>query len=120
MSPYFLLGGVGVWVASLAGTAVIAYDAGQDSEVATQAREEQARQETRAIMVAEAASAISSIKVNHTTIRQKATTEIRRDPIYVECNHPDAVRRLLDNALANGLPTVPAAGSELSASNTAR
>lgn len=51
-----------------------------------------------------AADAISKIEVKHVTIRQLAQTEIRREPIYMDCQHPDAVRRLLDSALTNSEP----------------
>lgn len=107
MNPYAIIGVVVLW----GGSIWYAIGVGRDMEIATQAREDRAVVVASEAAASAAAKAIAAIKVNHTTIRQQATTEIRRDPIYVDCNHPDAVRRLLDEALENR--TVPVGGGKL-------
>lgn len=121
LNPYILLALVVAWGASVAGAFFYGQGVGKDSEIATQAREDKVRSIATEAAASAAAHAISQIQVKHTTIRQQATTEIRRDPIYVDCNHPDAVRRLLDAALTNGgAASAPSGGGKLSGADAAR
>lgn len=121
MNPTLLLAVILGWGATVGGAFLYGVGVGQDQEIATQAREDKIAQISRAAAAMEAASAIAGIKVNHTTIRQNAAKEIIRDPIYLDCNHPDAVRRLLDSALANGAAaSAPAGGGKLPPSDAAR
>lgn len=113
MNPTIVLAGALTWLATVAGSYIYGVGIGQDIEIATQAREDKIVHAVSAAMADRAASAIAGIKVNHTTIRAAATKEIYRDPIYLDCNHPDAVRRLLDSALTNAAGPVRAGGGKL-------
>lgn len=97
MSPYVLLGGVGVWVASVAGTAWVAYGAGRNAEIAKHATQEEIVRAVRVAMVDEAASAIAGISVKNTTIRQTLETKTREVPYPVDCRLQPDVLRLLNS-----------------------
>lgn len=120
MNPTIILVAALTWLATIAGSYFYGVGVGQDTEIATQAREDKIVHAVSVAMADKAASAIAGIKVNHTTIRQSAAKEIIRDPIYLDCNHPDAVRRLLDSALTNGAGVVPAGSGKLPAADAAR
>lgn len=113
MSLYVWLVGALVWVGTLAGAFLYGIDTGDDRATAAVAREERVARVATAAAVSAAASAIAGIEVKQVTIRQKAQTEIRREPIYMDCQHPDAVRRLLDAALTNSEPASAAGSGKL-------
>lgn len=112
MNPYAALALVVAWGASLAGTAWWTYGAGQDSEIATQAREAKAAENAARIAADVSAAAIAKIKPQITTIKQETEREIRTNTIYADCRHsPEQLQRL--NAALTGRGSEPAGGGQL-------
>jgi hypothetical protein len=106
LNPYTLLGAVLLWVASVAAAGWWAYGAGQDSEVATQAREDKAVAIATQAATHAAAAAISKIEVRNVTVRQPLETIVRTEQVFTDCRSgPDAVR------LLNSTPGIAAAAS---------
>lgn len=105
MTPWTILTAVLLWAASLAATGAWFFEAGQDSELATQAKVDKARQETRALAADAAASAIASIEVRNVTITQKLQREIQTREVFRDCRSgPNAVE------LLNGSPGIAQPG----------
>lgn len=101
MNPYLLLAIGAAWVASVAGAGWFAYGAGQDSEIATQAREHKVAQIATDAAAKAAADAISKIKIQHRTVQQEVQREISERVVYRECVHsPEQLQRL--NAALTG------------------
>lgn len=102
---------------AICGSTAVAYVKGRSDgravEVASQAKEEHIRMETRELAQQAAAEAIAKIEVNHTTIRQRAETITREVPVYRDCINDPAVERLLDDARANRAPTDSVGDSKL-------
>ena len=110
-----------LWVASLGATAAWFYEAGADSELATQAKVDRARQETRALAAEAAASAIAGIEVKTVTIRQQLQREVQTREIYRDCVAGPDARRLLNSSPGIAQPGPGAAGGgELPAAGPAR
>lgn len=65
-----------------------------------------------------AADAISQIKINNVTIRQRAETVVREVPVYRECRHAPGMLDRINAALTGA--SEPAGASELPASAAAR
>lgn len=121
MNPWAIVGTLLVWAASLAGTAAWFYGAGQDAEVASQSKVEQARQETRAIAADAAASAIAAIEVRHVTVRQKLEREVQTREVFRECRSgPAAVGLLNDSPAVARAASGPGGGGELPAAGASR
>lgn len=119
MNPYALLGGVLLWVGSIAGAGWWAYGAGQDSELATQAREDKVRTIAADAAATAAATAISKIEVQRVEITQPMLREVREKRVYVDCRHSaDGLRGL--NAALTGRAEPPGAGQLPAASAPAR
>ena len=76
MNPYLLLGAGLLWVASIAAAGWWAYGAGQDSELATQAREDRTAAIATESAASAAAAAINRIEVKHVTVRQQLEREV--------------------------------------------
>lgn len=83
------------------------YQFGKDSVIAAQASEAKLIEQAGKAAQTAAAEEIAKIRVTQTTIRQQAEKEIIREPLYMDCRHPEPVRRLLDAAL-----TQSSAGAE--------
>ena len=85
------------------------YDSGRDHEIATQAREDKARQATEGIV----ASAIATIKVNHVTHYAALEREVRTREVFRDCRSGPTAVELFNGAIASGKRTgnsvVPAA-----------
>lgn len=121
MNPYALLGAGVLWVASLAAAGWWAYGAGQDAEIATQAREDKAAAVATQAAASAAAAAISKIEVRNVTIRQPLETIVRTEQVFRDCRSgPDALRLL--NATPGIAPPQPQppGGGELPAVGPAR
>jgi len=112
VSPWALLGGVLIWAGSLAATGAWFYESGQDSELASQAKIDRARQETRAIAAQAAASAIADIKVEHRTIQGRVERVTVEKPVYRDCRHDADSVRDINQALTGRRPE-PSGGGEL-------
>lgn len=121
MSPWAIVGTLVLWGASLAGTAAWFYGAGQDAEIATQAKLDSTRQETRALAAEAAASAIAAIEVRHVTIRQKLERVVQEREVFRDCRSgPDAVRLLNDSPGVARAASGSGSGGELPAAGSAR
>lgn len=100
------------WAASVAGAGWWAYGAGQDAEIATQAREDKVAENAARIAADVSAAAIAKIKPQITTIKQETEREIRTNTIYADCRHsPEQLQRL--NAALTGGGSEPAGGGQL-------
>ena len=111
MSPWALLGVIALWAGTIAGTAAWFYEAGQDSEIADQAEIEKARDDTRAIAAAAAASAIAQIKIENRTIQGRIERVTVEKPVYRDCRHdPDGLRDI-NEALTRKRPELVSGGS---------
>lgn len=63
------------------------------AEQNAQAREDQARRETREAAMQAAAEAIARIEVKNVTINRKLETEVREKPVFRDCRSgPDGMR----------------------------
>lgn len=94
-----------LWVASVAAAGWLAYGAGKDSELATQAREDRAAVVASEAAASAAAAAINKIEVKHVTVTQALQREVVDRPVYRDCRSgPDAV------GMFNS--TIPAAAAE--------
>jgi len=101
-----------LWVSSLGATAAWFYEAGADSELASQAKIDKARAETTALAAAAAASAISSIKVEHRIVQGRIERVTVEKPVYRDCRHDaDSVRDI--NQTLTGRRPEPLGGGEL-------
>lgn len=120
MTPAGLLAVVLAWGVSVAGAAWWAFGAGQDREIATQAREERAADQAARIAADTAAKAISSIEVRNVTITKALEREVQTREVYRDCRSgADAVGLLnATPGIAAGRPDA-AAGGELPASGAA-
>lgn len=99
IGPYSLIAIAGAWAVSVAGAAYWAYGAGQDKEIAAQARESKASVQAAEIAARVSAEAIAKIEVRQVTIRQKLQTEVREKPVFKECRSGQEALNLLNEAL---------------------
>jgi len=76
INPYTLIAIAGAWAVSLAGASYWAYGAGQDKEIATQARESKASVQAAEIAARVSAEAISKIEVRNVHVRQALEREV--------------------------------------------
>lgn len=60
-----------------------------------------------------AAYEISKIQITNKTFRQTLEREIRHEPVYIDCQHPDNVKRLLDAILTGEAPAESLGGDSL-------
>ena len=105
-----IVGAVGLaWALSLAGTGFWFYEAGRDSELATQYREETAAAKATKAATDAAASEISKIEVQRGQIIQPTITTVREVVRYRECKHDPGVLRNI-NAALTGEPERPGRG----------
>jgi len=110
VSPWALLGVFALWAGTIAGTAAWFYEAGQDSEIADQAKIDKARDDTRAIAAAAAASAIAQIKIENRTIQGRIERVTVEKPVYRDCRHaPDGMRDI-NEALTRKRPEPVSSG----------
>lgn len=89
---------------------------GKDGEKATQARIDQATQDTREAAQQGAAKAIAQIKVTNTTIRGELQREIQTNTVYRDCRVPADGMRIIGDAL-NGQRSVSPSGGQLPATD---
>lgn len=99
MNPWLLLGIGAAWVGSVGAAGWWCYGAGKDAELATQAREDKAREQTREAAMQGAALAISTIKVQHRTITQEVQRDVVAVPQYRECAHSPQTLESINAAL---------------------
>jgi hypothetical protein len=116
INPYTLIAIAGAWAVSLAGASYWAYGAGQDKEIAAQARESKASVQAAEIAARVSAEAIAKIEVRNVTVRQALEREVITRDIYRDCRTgPDAVR-LLNSTTGIAQPAAqPASGGKLPA-----
>lgn len=118
MSPWALLGGVLLAGAALGGAYWRGRADGANSVIAQQALEERVAAVAGAEAASAAAAAVAGLKVKNSTIIQRQQTEVRRDPVFIDCRSGPAAVQLLnaaaghpDAASAAGDAGVPAAAS---------
>lgn len=120
MSPYALLAAGGLWLASVATAGWLAYGAGRNAELATQAREDRASAVATQAAASAAAAAISKIEVKNVQIRQPLETIVRTEEVFRDCHSGPAAVQLLNatpgiaatsTASAPGGGQLPAAGA---------
>lgn len=114
IGPYSLLAIAGAWAVSIAGASYWAYGAGQDKEIAAQARESKASIQAAEIAARVSAEAIAKIEVRNVTVRQALEREVVTRDVYRDCRSgPDAIR-LLNSTPGIATPAAqPASGGEL-------
>lgn len=107
MNPYVLLAAVLGALALTGGVAWKAYQLGQDSVIASQAKQAQLIREVQAAAQKGAAEEIAKIEIKHTTVRQSLETEIREKPVYRDCVADDRVLSLVNQAITGAEPADP-------------
>jgi hypothetical protein len=108
---------LGAWLASVATPAWWAYGAGQNAELAKQAREDDVIKKTRQAAQEGAALAIAAIEVQRVEITQPVLREVREKTVYRDCRHsPDGLRGV--NAALTGA-SQPAGPGQLPAAAAA-
>lgn len=117
MNPYVLLGGVLAALVAIGGAYLQGRSDGLDKCEAAAARDERVAQIASVAAADAAASAITKIKVQNTTIKQEVQHEIVETVRYRECVHPDNIVRNI-NAALTGSPA-PAASSVVPAADAA-
>jgi hypothetical protein len=85
----------------------------EDAILADELRQEQLAEKFEGVV----AENISKMKVVSTTIYQRATREVVKEPVYVDCVHTDNGLQLVNSALTN--KPIAAGGVELSEADTA-
>ena len=112
LSPWLIVAAL----LAVAGAGYTGFELGRDVELATQYRENDAATKAGTAAAEAAARAISGLKVNHVTIRQRTDTITREVPVYRDCVHDDRVfdaineARTGQGAAAGQLPAASAAG----------
>lgn len=120
MNPYFLLAGVIAFAAATGGAYLQGRSDGRDGCVSDLVRDARVAQIASASAADAAASAITRIKVQNTTIRQEVEREIVETVRYRECVHPDSVLRNINAAITGDRPAPAASGVVPSADATER
>lgn len=105
-NPWVILGVVLALVASHGAVYFYGGKHKEDSILAEQLRQEELVDKLE-LAVAEQ---INGIQIVNKTIYQRATREVVKEPVYIECVHTDAGLQLVNSALTN---TQPASRSEL-------
>ena len=106
MNPYALLAAGLLWVASVASAGWWAYGAGQNAEIATQAREDKASARATEAAASAAAAAISKIEVRNVTVNKALEREVLTREVFRDCRSGSAAVQLL-----NATPGIAAAAS---------
>lgn len=121
MNPYALLAAGVLWVASVAAAGWWAYGAGQDAEIATQAREDKAAAVATQAAASAAAAAISKIEVRNVTVNKALEREVLTREVFRDCRSGAAAVQLLNATpgIAAGAASAPG-GGELPAAGAAR
>lgn len=99
MNPYILLAGAGLWFASACGAYFYGVKNGVNSEVASQAKIKEVRDETRRLALEGAADAIAKVKVINTTVQGKVETVVRENVVYRDCTHDGRMLNHINEAL---------------------
>lgn len=105
-NPWVILGVVLALVASHGAVYLYGGKHKEDSILAEQLRQEELVDKLE-LAVAEQ---INGIQIVNKTIYQRATREVVKEPVYIECRHSDDGLQLVNSALTN---TQPASRSEL-------
>lgn len=117
MNIYAIIAGTAVVLASYAGTFYVGKDYGENKAQARSASNEKLAIDAAEKTAHISAEAISGIKVEHTTVNQKAIHEIRTNTVYADCQHPDSMLRAVNQALTGRADS--AADSKLPTTNSA-
>lgn len=82
-------------------------------------REEVIAQQVYNSAIEATAEEIGKIRITNRTIREQLETQIRYEPVYIDCRHNDDVKRLLDAILVGEEPAESFDRSILSILDTA-
>lgn len=97
INPYSLLAIAGAWAVSVAGASYWAYGAGQDKEIAAQARESKASVQAAEIAARVSAEAIARIEIKNVTVRQALEREVVTRDVYRDCRTGNTALQLLNS-----------------------
>lgn len=82
MNPWALLGGVAVWLGSVAGAYLYGHTAGENSQIAQRVRDEHVATVAAEAAASAIAASIPKITVQHRTVRQEVEREIQTRDVY--------------------------------------
>jgi hypothetical protein len=99
MNPWFILGAVVFWVASVGSASWYSIGIGEDKIIAKQASDDKIRQQTFDDAQRGAAAAIAANKPLNTTIVQKVQREVQTNTVYSECRLPASGLQLANQAI---------------------
>lgn len=106
-NPWVIVGIVAFYLASLGTAGYKGYQMGEDHVIAENAKLVSVEVRTRDAALAATGEAISQIKVNNVTVRQKAETITRERVVYSDCKHDDDGLRLINEALTGQAQPAP-------------
>lgn len=109
-NPYVLGVAAIAFLLAVGGAGYKGYTFGRDSEIASQAKLEKVRQETRDIALVATAEVIAQLKPVHKTIQNRAEVITREVEIYRACRNDPSIVGLLNAARENRQPDQPASG----------
>jgi hypothetical protein len=107
-NPYVLGAIILAYLASVGAAGYKGYQMGEDHVIAENAKLVSVEVRTRDAALAVTGEAISQIKVNNVTVRQKAETITRERVVYSDCKHDDDGLRLINEALTGQTQPAPA------------
>lgn len=114
INPYSLIAIAGAWAISVAGASYWAYGAGQDKEIAAQARESKASVQAAEIAARVSAEAIARIEIKNVTVRQALEREVITRDVYRDCRTGPSAVQLLNSTPGIAQPAAqPASGGKL-------
>lgn len=99
MNIYVALAGAAVVLASYAGTFAVGVNYGESRTEANDAKMEKIADAAAGKVANQAAVAISKLKVQKSTVYQRATHEIQNNTVYAGCRHTDGMLGTINEAL---------------------
>lgn len=104
LNPWMILG-VLLAISTAGGVGYMSGGQNMKNEIESDiAREERIGQIAFANSLSASAQQIAKIRIENTTIRQELDREIRFEPVYIDCRHSDAAKRMLDAILTGSQP----------------
>lgn len=122
MSPAALLLGLLAWLASVGAAGWWAYGAGQDKEIAAQAREDKVGRHAAEIAAGVSAEAIGKLEVKNVTINRALERVVETHEVFRDCHSGADAVRMLNATIGATAASAPdaAGGGQLPASGAAR
>lgn len=116
MNPYLIIASLVLGISGVAIAGWGGFRLGVDHQKAAGADRDNTMREAVDKAGQLAAKAISTIKINNTTIMQEVQHETRVEPVYIDCRHTAVGLRGV-NAALTGAGAQPAGGGQLPASD---